>query len=42
MQLQQRSANNRFPAAHIDHVIEDLQMKVHEYADYDFAQTSIR
>jgi len=42
MQLQQRSANNRFPAAHIDHVIEDLQMKVHEYADYDFVQTSIR
>jgi len=42
MQLQNVSHTNKFPAVHIDTAIQDLQMKIEEYADHDLSQTSIR
>ncbi|MDF2934556.1 MAG: hypothetical protein K0R36_3887 [Chryseobacterium sp.] len=42
MQLQHVSDMKIFPAVHIDIAIQDLQMKIEEYSDYDFTQTSIR
>jgi len=40
-QKKQLNYKNRFPAVHIDKAIEDLQIKVQEYSDYDFSQISI-
>ncbi|MCU7616295.1 glycosyltransferase family 2 protein [Chryseobacterium sp. PBS4-4] len=40
-QLKQLNSKNRFPAVHIDKAIEDLQTKVQDYSNHNFAQTSI-
>lgn len=41
IKLKQTKSEKRFPAVSINTAISDLQIKLLEYADHDFAQTSI-
>lgn len=39
--LKQKNCKEEFPAVHIDAAINDLQIKIQEYSNYDLAQTPI-